>query len=166
MNVYGASKAAAEREVISRMRNALVIRTSAFFGPWDEHNFLVHLFRALSSGRTFYAVQDAIVSPTYVPDLVHQTLDLLIDGESGIWHLANAGEFSWFDFARWAANERGLDQDLIIPGNRSESAAVMPMNSSLKSERGWMMPSLEHALGSFFRESEYLPSLEEITEAA
>ena len=30
-----------------------------------------------------------MVSPTYVPDLVHASLDLLIDGEHGLWHLAN-----------------------------------------------------------------------------
>jgi dTDP-4-dehydrorhamnose reductase len=35
------------------------------------------------------------VSPTYIVDLVNVSLDLLIDGEEGIWHLANAGEISW-----------------------------------------------------------------------
>ncbi|HVG19301.1 MAG TPA: family 1 glycosylhydrolase, partial [Blastocatellia bacterium] len=40
LNVYGKSKAAAERGVLDVLPSALVIRTSAFFGPWDEYNFV------------------------------------------------------------------------------------------------------------------------------
>jgi dTDP-4-dehydrorhamnose reductase len=166
LNIYGASKAAAEREVLSRLPNALIIRASAFFGPWDEHNFLVHAFRSLAAGQTYRAAHDATVSPTYVPHLVHQTLDLLTDGEYGIWHLASAGKTSWFEFARTAAQKWGLDESLVIPCDRSEFPAAMPMNSALSSERAWTMPTLEHALASFLRESEYLPSAEETTKAA
>ncbi|RDC63494.1 dTDP-4-dehydrorhamnose reductase [Adhaeribacter pallidiroseus] len=31
--------------------------------------------------------EDLIIAPTYVPDLVHACLDLIIDEEKGIWHL-------------------------------------------------------------------------------
>ena len=41
LGVYGRSKADAERRVLDSDPQALVIRTSAFFGPWDEHNFVV-----------------------------------------------------------------------------------------------------------------------------
>jgi dTDP-4-dehydrorhamnose reductase len=34
---------------------ALVIRTSAFFGPWDEHNFVTQALEALGEGRPFAA---------------------------------------------------------------------------------------------------------------
>jgi dTDP-4-dehydrorhamnose reductase len=40
LNVYGHSKAIAERWVLATHPCSLVIRTSAFFGPWDEYNFL------------------------------------------------------------------------------------------------------------------------------
>ena len=39
LNVYGASKAAAERCVMAAHPGALVVRTAAFFSPYDEHNF-------------------------------------------------------------------------------------------------------------------------------
>ncbi|WP_216596338.1 hypothetical protein [Allocoleopsis franciscana] len=42
-----------------------------------------------SAGQTFIAAEDSVVSPTYVPDLVHTTLDLLMDGKCGMWDLAN-----------------------------------------------------------------------------
>src|SRR5256885_10419504 len=97
LNIYGASKVLAEKKVLEILPSALVIRTSAFFGPWDEYNFVTIALRTLALGQSFRAAADAIVSPTYVPDLAHAALDLLIDGEQGIWHLANSGETSWYD---------------------------------------------------------------------
>lgn len=95
LNVYGLSKAEAERRVLAIFPSALMVRSSAFFGPWDQHNFLTCTLRALAAGQLFTAAIDLVVSPTYVPDLVHTCLDLLIDRESGIWHLSNCGALSW-----------------------------------------------------------------------
>jgi dTDP-4-dehydrorhamnose reductase len=89
LNAYGRSKAEAERRVLDSDPQALVVRTSAFFGPWDEHNFVTQALAALGEGRPFAAAGDMTVSPTYVPDLVNACLDLLIDKECGIWHLTN-----------------------------------------------------------------------------
>ncbi|RYY71567.1 MAG: dTDP-4-dehydrorhamnose reductase, partial [Chitinophagaceae bacterium] len=74
----------------------MVIRTSAFFGPWDQYNFIATSMTKLLDGEKVYALQDATVSPTYVPHLVDATLDLLIDGVGGICHLANKGAISWY----------------------------------------------------------------------
>lgn len=139
---YGASKAEAERLVATAHADALVIRTSAFFGPWDEHNFIVATLRALASGRRV-AVADSVVSPTYVPDLVNATLDLLIDGGTGLWHLANQGMVSWFDLACRVAHAASLDRALLVPA----VAGVDPTLTALASERGALLSSLESALG-------------------
>ncbi|HBY80153.1 MAG TPA: hypothetical protein DEG47_24795, partial [Cyanobacteria bacterium UBA11148] len=40
LNVYGRSKVEAEVRVLTAYPSSLVIRTSAFFGPWDEYNFV------------------------------------------------------------------------------------------------------------------------------
>ena len=71
LNVYGASKAAAERDVLARCPDAMVVRTSAFFGPWDRHNFVFHALGALARRELFRAAADKRVSPTYLPDLVN-----------------------------------------------------------------------------------------------
>jgi len=151
LSIYGHSKAAAEREVLLRHPGALVIRTSAFFGPWDRHNFAVRTVASLRAGMPVTAVDDVIVSPTYVPDLVDYTLDLLIDGESGIWHLANRGGISWHDFAWEIAAAWGMDRNLIRPASPEEAGwiAPRPLNSSLESSRGSIMPHFESALGRF-----------------
>jgi dTDP-4-dehydrorhamnose reductase len=95
LGVYGRTKHEAEQRVLDAHPAALVVRTSAFFGPWDPHNFVAHVRRELSAGRAFRAADDLTVSPTYVPDLVHACLDLAIDGEAGLWHLANTGTVTW-----------------------------------------------------------------------
>ncbi|HEX8175532.1 MAG TPA: family 1 glycosylhydrolase [Pyrinomonadaceae bacterium] len=156
LNVYGRSKLLAEREALGLNPSALIIRTSAFFGPWDEYNFLTAALRALSLEQRFAAAQDMIVSPAYVPELVNATLDLLIDGEKGIWHLANAGAVSWADFARSAATQAGLDAGLIedCPARSFNYAAPRPGFSALTSERGLMLSSLEEAVARYVRECE------------
>ena len=148
LNVYGLSKARAERDVMRAHQGALIVRTSAFFGPWDEYNFVTLALRALSSGRRFSAADDIVVSPTYVPDLVNASLDLLIDGESGLWHLANRGTVSWLELARQAAALARVSAVRLEPrvSSNTPSIAPRPMFSALGSERGLIMPSLEDAL--------------------
>ncbi|GAB4385889.1 MAG: hypothetical protein Kow00121_51430 [Elainellaceae cyanobacterium] len=154
LNVYGRSKAIAEQQVLSAHPDALVIRTSAFFSPWDDYNFLTIALRTLASGQPFIAASDAIVSPTYVPDLVNATLDLLIDGESGLWHLANAGAIAWADLAREVATLAGLNHTHVHarPTKELEWVAPRPAYSALTSERGLLLPSLERAIGRYLND--------------
>jgi len=154
LNVYGRSKAEAETRVLEILPSALVIRTSAFFGPWDEHNFITVALRTLSAGRSFTAADDLFISPTYVPDLVHAGLDLLIDGERGVWHLANSGVVTWAEFARLAAECAGASVSRLEPSPvRSLGlAAPRPAYSVLGSERGRLLPPLENALARYLSE--------------
>ena len=133
----------------------MVVRTSAFFGPWDEYNFLTVTLRRLKSGEAVIAADDMTVSPTYVPDLVNVTLDLAIDGAAGLWHLANDGATTWADFGRDAARLRGCDPGLILPAAASTLGftAPRPAYSALGSERGrGLMPALGAAMERYARE--------------
>jgi dTDP-4-dehydrorhamnose reductase len=89
------------------------------------------------------------VSPTYVPDLAHATLDLLIDGASGIWHLANRGHVSWHGFARMLAEAAGLDAGAVGVADHGAAPAV----TVLTSERGLVMPTLEHGIHRYLADS-------------
>lgn len=146
--VYGTSKAEAERRVMQAFPDALVVRTSAFFGPWDRYNFVHMVLRELAGGRRLEASDDVLVSPTYVPDLAHAALDLLIDRINGIWHLTNQGMTSWYEFAARAAREAGLDASAIVKthgGGRGMTA--------LTSERGLILPSFTNAVERYVREN-------------
>jgi dTDP-4-dehydrorhamnose reductase len=154
LNVYGCSKVLAEKLVLQAYPASLVIRTSAFFGPWDEYNFVTIALRQLSAGNTFVAAEDGIVSPTYVPDLVHASLDLLIDGECGLWHLANKSAIAWADLARLAAKQAGVSVSNLIslPTEQLGFAATRPSYSVLGSSRGELMPSLDSAISRYLTE--------------
>ena len=158
LGVYGRSKAECESRVLAAHPGALVVRTAAFFGPWDEWNFITRTLASLALGVPVDAADDLVVSPTYVPDLVHATLDLLTDGEHGIWHLANAGESSWAELARTAARAADLDDSLIRARSHTELglAARRPRAVPLASERGRIMPPLETALSAYLRERPWL----------
>lgn len=146
--VYGRSKAFAERLVQEAFPEALVVRTSAFFGPWDQYNFVHMTLRALKEGRHVEASDAVMVSPTYVPDLVHATLDLLVDRAAGVWHLANQGMISWHELAARAASEAGIDASRLVRvdgGSRSATA--------LSSERGLLLPTLEGAIQRYVRDT-------------
>ena len=148
LNVYGAAKAEAERRVLDISPEALVIRTSAFFGPWDEYNFATVALRAVAGRASFRAAADYTVSPTYVPDLVNAALDLLVDGERGIWHLANDGAVTWHEFGRMVVRAAGLPEELIEPCSWRDvwQPAVRPSYSVLGTARGSLLPSLATAV--------------------
>jgi dTDP-4-dehydrorhamnose reductase len=146
--VYGASKAEAEQRVLAVHDGALVVRTSAFFGPWDRSNFIWSVLNSLASGSAVDVGIDK-VSPTYIPDLVHEVLNLLIDGGTGLWHMANPGEVSWRDLAVRVARLGGFDEGMI-----TAAADGPPLNSALTSARGVLLPPLDGAIERFFRDSE------------
>ena len=149
--IYGQSKFMAERLVEASGANALVVRTSAFFGPWDRHNFAWSVLEHLRAGRPFGASTD-IISPTSVPDLCHAVLDLLIDGETGLWHLANAGAISWYDFALTIAECTGYDRGLIFA-----SEGQIRRNTALASVHGALLRPLHAALADYLRDVEAGP---------
>ncbi|WP_217701035.1 dTDP-4-dehydrorhamnose reductase [Hymenobacter sp. CRA2] len=154
LNVYGRSKSLAERDVLTTLPQALVVRTSAFFGPWDEYNFVHYALQAMRGGRVFEAAADLQISPTYVPDLVNTALDLLIDEECGIWHIANRGTCTWAQLAQMASEAAGLNTALVRPRPAAEFRwpAPRPAFSALSSGRGIVLPTVEDGLGRYLHD--------------
>jgi dTDP-4-dehydrorhamnose reductase len=157
LNVYGRSKAVAEEGILAAAPATLVIRTAAFFGPWDVHNFVAAAVRAVRGGRPFPAAADVEVSPTYVPDLADAVLDLLLDGAGGLWHVANPVAMSWFELARRGVEAAGLGHaaHLVrsIPIGALNLPARRPAYSALGSRRGRLLGAIDDAIARFARES-------------
>ncbi|MDB5935258.1 MAG: dTDP-4-dehydrorhamnose reductase [Massilia sp.] len=151
INIYGRSKAEGESTVLECNPAALVVRTSSFFGPWDGYNFVAQALNALEGGQPFYAADDITVSPTYVPDLVNACLDLIIDGERGIWHLTNGRPVTWVELADQAARHAGIDGSRLEPQRSADCnyIAARPHYSALQSNRGILLPTLDSALHRF-----------------
>ncbi|HEX2535053.1 MAG TPA: family 1 glycosylhydrolase [Chitinophagaceae bacterium] len=161
LNVYGSSKAEGEQLVLTGNPETLVIRTSAFFGPWDPYNFVYNVLDNLSRQEPVTAANDIYISPTYVPDLVHTALDLLIDGERGLWHLSNQGIITWADLAYETARKGGFRTGLIdaLPRKDIPYPAPRPAYSVLGSVKGALLPRLDDALERFFAEQKAFVNL-------
>jgi dTDP-4-dehydrorhamnose reductase len=155
VNIYGRTKAQAEVAALKANPDSLVVRTSAFFGPRDEYNFAYHVRKSIVNEESIQVVNDVTISPTYVPDLTHAALDLLIDEEKGIWHLANHGELTWADFAYEIADRFGLNRKFInlVCNEEMNYPAKRPLYTVLTSNRGIMLPPLEDALKRYTEET-------------
>jgi dTDP-4-dehydrorhamnose reductase len=171
LNVYGASKALAEAEILAPGGRALMVRTAAFFSPYDPYNFASHVVRTLAAGQAFEAADDLVISPTYVPDLVGAVLDLLIDGETGLRHLANDAAVSWAEFARQVAGALDLDAGLVrgVPAASCGWPAARPANAALATERGRIMPPLGDAIARYagvVRQAQFAAEAEALIDGA
>ncbi|HYG24330.1 MAG TPA: sugar nucleotide-binding protein [Verrucomicrobiae bacterium] len=165
LNIYGLSKAQAESAVTRIHAGSLVIRTCCLFGPWDQDNIVTAMVRELRANRPFWALVDATLTPAYLPDLVNATLDLLIDGERGIWHLANDGATTWHNFLLHAAELGGVSAAGLEPLRLDDAdfLAARPRSSVLRSNRGSLLPPWEKALERYF--SDRRAFLRELTSA-
>jgi dTDP-4-dehydrorhamnose reductase len=152
LNVYGQSNATAEANVLKVKPEALIIRTGCLFSPFDQQNFVANTLADLKQGRNISLANDVYISPTYVPDLVHEALDLLLDDEQGIIHVTNEGQTTWADLGMQIAEMAGCDKTLIHPKPLSQlnMVAERPKYSVLQSELGIRLPALDDALFRYF----------------
>lgn len=148
LNVYGRSKLAGEQAVLAAHPQALVARSSTLFSALDKQNFVYSALQAAQSDQHLEVCDDVRMAPSYVPDLVNDTLDLLLNGASGIWHLACRDGCTWAELARAVARKAGLSDRFVVPRPVAELglAAARPQQSVLASEKGMIQPTIDDAL--------------------
>jgi len=136
-SVYGRSKLGGEKRAFAATRDAIVARTSWVFG--DGHNFIKAILRQVGLRRKgtvrgpLRVVDDQLGRPTYAVDLALGLVGLVDAGASGLFHLANAGEATWWDLARFCVDAAGAP-DLEIERGRTRDldlAAPRPAYSVL-----------------------------------
>jgi dTDP-4-dehydrorhamnose reductase len=111
-SAYGKSKLEGERAIqaIAPPR-WMIVRTAWLYGPGGP-NFVQTMLNVARAGKPLRVVNDQVGSPTCTFDLARATLDLLDGSASGVWHVSNSGETTWFDFAKAIFDEWGLSPDL------------------------------------------------------
>ncbi len=106
-------QSSSRKNVLELLPTALVARVGLLFGPWNEDNFVSRALRDCAAERNFNAAEDSIFSASYLPDVANACLDLLIDGEAGIWHMTNPGETAWAELAEMVAWMSGISPHSI-----------------------------------------------------
>ncbi|HVN97891.1 MAG TPA: dTDP-4-dehydrorhamnose reductase [Syntrophorhabdaceae bacterium] len=97
-SVYGATKLMGERAVLQESPLSLIIRTQWLYGEGGP-NFITKVVEAAKRDGLLRVVNDQRGSPTYAKDLAAPLIALIEQGKTGVYHLANSGSCTWFDFA-------------------------------------------------------------------
>jgi dTDP-4-dehydrorhamnose reductase len=95
--VYGQTKAEGEKHLLTALPHACIIRTSWLFGL-EGRSFVSRMLQLMQEKEELQVVSDQRGRPTYCADLAKVIIAAL--DWSGIFHAANAGETSWYDFAQ------------------------------------------------------------------
>lgn len=131
-SVYGISKAEGEKNLlILGYHNTLIIRISWLFGP-GKMNFVEKILTLAESRDRLTVVNDQTGSPSYAPDIASNSIKLIEHDATGIFHLANSGEATWFDLASEAVRLAKLNCTVDpVPTSAYPTAAVRPKYSVL-----------------------------------
>jgi len=118
ISVYGASKLAGEKAVMSTLPSAAVARPAVLYG-WSpleaKENFVTWVLKKLRAGERATLFEDQWISPTFADDLARTLLELGERGVSGIWHVSGPDCLDRPTCGRMIARTFGLDEGLIVP---------------------------------------------------
>jgi len=99
ISTYGRSKLLGEIYTSKHNPNHLILRISWLYGI-NGRNFIKTIIKKAKEEKELKIVSDQKGSPTYTLDVVKQTLELIKKDKVGIYHSANQGETSWYEFAK------------------------------------------------------------------
>jgi len=116
VNYYGSTKAAGEKMAMEANEDSIVIRTSWVFSS-HGNNFVKTMLRLMKERDQLKIVADQKGRPTYAKDLALATMKMIEAMNAGktvkgIYHFANGGETTWFDFAATIKAIAGLTCDV------------------------------------------------------
>jgi dTDP-4-dehydrorhamnose reductase len=148
LSVYGQSKLAGEQAIQAAEGLHLIFRTSWVYAA-RGNNFAKTMLRLAKERDQLSVINDQIGAPTGAELLADVTAHAIRSGLqkpelSGLYHLAAAGETSWYNYARYVldyARQRGIElktaENAIspIPTSAYPTPAQRPLNSRLNIEK-------------------------------
>ena len=155
-SVYGHSKAEAEIKLLGILPNCCIVRTSWVFGLGGRC-FPDTILRLAANRAALEVVNDQRGCPTYTVDLARGIIQLCRKNASGILHVTNAGECSWFEFAQEIVSRAGLATE-VRPVNSQQMARPAPrpeysvLSATSLNRYSIEMPGWKDALGRYLEE--------------
>jgi dTDP-4-dehydrorhamnose reductase len=155
-SVYGRSKAEAEIGLLEVLPEACIARTSWLFGTGGKC-FPDTILKLAANRSSLDVVSDQRGDPTYSVDLAGAIIELCRKDAAGIVHVSNAGECSWFEFAREVVQRAGLSTEMRpVSSQQMARPAPRPAYSVLSSKSlqpyGIEMPTWQDALQRYLQE--------------
>jgi len=145
---YGRTKREGEREVLAAGGSACVVRTAWVYGAGGA-NFVKTMARLARERPELSVVDDQVGAPTWTGDLAAGLVELagLLAARRGpgvpVLHCTNAGQASWYEFARAVFAELGEDPERVRPCTTAEFPRPAPRPAySVLSGRAWEQAGL------------------------
>jgi len=155
-SIYGRSKAEAEVRLLEVLPDCCILRTAWMFGTGGKC-FPDTILKLAASRPALDVVNDQRGCPTYSVDLARAIIQLCRKDASGIVHFTNAGQCSWFEFAREIVKSAGLATE-VRPVSTQQMARPAPRPAySVLSARslqpyGIAIPTWQDALRRYLQE--------------
>ena len=155
-SVYGYSKAEAEIKLLEILPTCCIARTSWVFGIGGRC-FPDTILRLAASRPVLDVVNDQRGCPTYTVDLARAIIQLCRKDASGIVHVTNAGDCTWFEFAQQIVIGAGLATE-VRPVSSQEMARPAPrpgysvLSATSVRPYGIEMPGWKDALVRYLQE--------------
>lgn len=155
-SVYGRSKAEAEIRLLEILPDCCIARTSWLFGVGGKC-FPDTILRLAASRPALDVVNDQRGCPTYSVDLARAIIQLCRKDARGIVHVTNAGNCTWFEFAREVLELSGSSTEVRpVSSQQMSRPAPRPAYSVLSpaslNRYGIEMPTWKDALNRYLRE--------------
>jgi len=144
INAYGRTKAAGEELALAAHPDGTyIVRTAWLYGAGGP-NFPKTMVKLAASHETLSVVDDQRGQPTWTGDLAERIVAMLdADAPAGIYHGTNSGEATWYEFARAAFSEAGLNPDRVTPTDSSTFVRPAPRPSySVLGHSAWQSAGL------------------------
>ncbi|RMF93043.1 MAG: dTDP-4-dehydrorhamnose reductase [Candidatus Schekmanbacteria bacterium] len=159
-NVYGRSKLEGEKAVIRLVEEHYIIRAGWMVGGWDiDKKFTRKIIELLKKNDEIKAVNDKVGSPTFTFDLSESIVRIVKNGRPGIYHSANKGQCTRYEYACKLIELMGLKEKkrvvpvssahfpLPAPRGRSEAMVNMKLNVLNMNK----MPTWEESLEKYLK---------------
>jgi dTDP-4-dehydrorhamnose reductase len=168
VSAYGESKVNGEALIRMSAPDALVIRTCGLYGVWGSGgkggNFVETMLRVAGQGKPLRVVNDQRCTPSYTADVADATVQLLEAGATGLYHVVNSGDCTWYEFAAEIFRQSDLKPDLTpITSAEFGAPAKRPAYSVLSTAKlasvvGSPLRSWQEALAAYLTERRNKPA--------
>ena len=138
LNIYGSTKAKAEREVLAIHQEAMIIRTNFYgWGTTYRHSFSDFIYYQLKNKQPVQLFFDVFYTPILIEKLVEIIDKLVALNSYGIFNIVSDDRISKFDFGIKLADVFGFDHSLISPVsiNTRRDLVMRPGDMSLNNEK-------------------------------
>ncbi len=156
LNVYGQTKYEGELAIQNTLKKYFIVRITWVFGV-NGKNFVKTMLNLAEKNSRITVVNDQYGSPTYTYDLAKLLVDMVLTEKYGIYHAANEGICTWYEFTKEIFKQADVNVEVVpVTSEEFKARANRPKNSRMNKDKlevnGFeRLPSWQDALKRYLK---------------